>query len=387
MIANVTPSFDVLERDMLKRLDNGHDADLLNFVPLSRKNTRGRGAQSNRSGRFEKFQREIFNDGWASNEAESNSDTVEHMERATSIITRNSSPDLHFDRSINPYRGCAHGCSYCYARPTHTYLGHSAGIDFERDIYIKPNAADLLRSELSRPRYRAKTIAIGTNTDPYQPVERKHKIMRQLLEVFCETRHPVMITTKSALILRDLDLLEKLARQNLVFVTMSITSMDHRLSRWMEPRASTPVKRLEAIKILSDAGIITNVLTAPMIPAINDMELEKIIENSAAQGAVGARMIMLRLPLEVLDIFREWLLCHYPNRVSHVMNLVRDMRNGKENDSRFGWRMRGQGPYAQMLEQRFELIVEKLGLNNRPPVLRRDLFEPPKSTSSQLSLF
>ncbi|VAW22225.1 Radical SAM domain protein, partial [hydrothermal vent metagenome] len=215
MIANVAPSFDVLER-----LGQGREADLINFVPVSRSNNRGRGAQSNRSGRFEKTQREIFDDGWADDDPEEKFETIEHMERATSIITRNSSPDLHFDRSINPYRGCAHGCSYCYARPTHTYLGHSAGLDFERDIYIKPNAAALLRKELSHSRYRAKPIAIGTNTDPYQPVERKHKIMRQLLEVFCETKHPVMITTKSALIVRDLDLLTELARQNLVFVTM-----------------------------------------------------------------------------------------------------------------------------------------------------------------------
>ncbi|MCF6325735.1 MAG: PA0069 family radical SAM protein [Devosiaceae bacterium] len=382
MIANVAPSFDVLER-----LGQGHEADLINFVPISRSNNRGRGAQSNRSGRFEKTQRETFDDGWASDDPEEKFETIEHMERATSIITRNSSPDLHFDRSINPYRGCAHGCSYCYARPTHTYLGHSAGLDFERDIYIKPNAAALLRKELSHSRYRAKTIAIGTNTDPYQPAERKHKIMRQLLEVFCETKHPVMITTKSALIVRDLDLLSELARQNLVFVTMSITSMDHKLSRWMEPRASTPIKRLEAVKILSEAGITTNVLAAPMIPAINDMELERIIENSAAQGATGVQMIMLRLPGEVLDIFREWLLRYYPNKVSHVMNLVRDMRNGKENDSRFGWRMRGQGPYAQMLEQRFEQITKKLGLNKKPPVLCCDLFEPPETVSDQLSLF
>ncbi len=382
MIANVAPSFDVLER-----LGQGREADLINFVPVSRSNNRGRGAQSNRSGRFEKTQREIFDDGWADDDRQEKFETVEHMERATSIITRNSSPDLHFDRSINPYRGCAHGCSYCYARPTHTYLGHSAGLDFERDIYIKPNAAALLRKELSHARYRAKPIAIGTNTDPYQPVERKHKIMRQLLEVFCETKHPVMITTKSALIVRDLDLLRELARQNLVFVAMSLTSMDHKLSRWMEPRASTPVKRLEAVKILSDAGISTSVLAAPMIPAINDMELERILENSAAQGAIGAQMIMLRLPGEVLDIFREWLLRYYPNKVSHVMNLVRDMRNGKENDSRFGWRMRGQGPYAQMLEQRFEQITKKLGLNKKPPVLCCDLFEPPKAVSDQLSLF
>ncbi len=382
MNINVAPSFETLER-----LGRGPDRDLIGFKPPDRAGIRGRGAQSNRSGRFEKTRREDFDDGWELEEPQKKFETVEHVERAGSIISRNSSPDLHFDRSINPYRGCAHGCSYCYARPSHAYLGHSAGLDFERDIHIKPDAARLLKRELSRPRYRARPIAIGTNTDPYQPLERKHGIMRQLLEVFCQARHPLMITTKSALVTRDLDLLKELGRQNLVFVTISITTMDHKLSRWMEPRASAPARRLEAIRALSDAGIATGVLFAPVIPAINDMELERIMENSAAQGAESAGMIMLRLPGEVKDIFREWLLRYFPNRVSHVMNLVRDVRGGRENDPRFGWRMGGQGPYAQMLKQRLDLITEKLALNKAPSPLNCDLFEAPEKMPEQLNLF
>ena len=386
MIAQFAPRFDHMER-----LNFSADADILKFELVSPTRNRGRGAQSNRSGRFEKVRRESFDDGWSEADPLDAFETIEHVERATSIITRNTSPDLHFDRSINPYRGCAHGCSYCYARPTHTYMGHSAGLDFERDIYIKPNAVELLKRELGHGRYRAKMIAIGTNTDPYQPVERKHKIMRGLLEVLLETKHPVTITTKSALIVRDLDLLTRLAAQNLVSVTISMTSMDHKLSRWMEPRASTPAKRLEAIKLLSEAGVPTHVLTAPLIPAINDMELERMLDAAAAQGASGAQMIMLRLPAEVKDIFREWLLRYYPNKVSHVLNLVRDMRGGREegklNDPRFHDRFRGSGAYAKMVQQRFERRIERLGLNSNPIVLRSDLFTPPQKESAQLSLF
>lgn len=386
MVPAFAPSFDHMDA-----LAAGRDADILKFELVSPSRNRGRGAQSNRSGRFEPVQRESFDDGWAESDPAAIFETIEHVERATSIITRNTSPDLHFDRSINPYRGCAHGCSYCYARPTHTYLGHSAGLDFERDIYIKPNAAEVLRRELSNGRYRAKTIAIGTNTDPYQPVERKHKIMRQLLEVLLETKHPVTITTKSALIVRDLDLLSQMAAQNLVSVTISVTSMDHKLSRWMEPRASTPAKRLEAIKLLSEAGIPTHVLVAPVIPAINDMEIERIVDAAVAQGASGAQMILLRLPGEVKDLFREWLLRYYPNKVSHVLNLVRDTRGGREhnrlNDPRFKSRFTGSGAYATMLKQRFDRVVEKFDLDKKPMVLRNDLFEAPRKESAQLSLF
>ncbi len=397
MRISVAPSFDTIER-----LKGSPDGDILGFRLVDPGRNRGRGAQSNRSGRFEKRQREEFCDGWAGTDPHPGFETVEHMERASSIITRNSSPDLHFDRSVNPYRGCAHGCSYCYARPTHAYVGHSAGLDFERDIYIKVNAADLLRRELAHRRYRPKMIGIGTNTDPYQPLERKHEIMRRVLEVLHQTDHPVNITTKSALILRDLDLLEAMAKKNLVSVAISLTSMDHKLSRRMEPRASSPANRLKAIRELSKAGIPVHVLAAPMIPAINDMELERIIEGAVAQGASGAQMIMLRLPGEVKDIFREWLLRHYPDKVSHVLNLVRDVRGGRNgrargrggkraagrlNDSRFGSRMRGQGAYALMLEQRLQRLVEKHCLATRPPVLCTDLFAPPRKENAQLSLF
>ncbi|HHB83395.1 MAG TPA: PA0069 family radical SAM protein [Devosia sp.] len=386
MVPQFAPSFEQIEK-----LAASRDADILQFKPVDPSANRGRGAQSNRSGKFEPVQRENFDDGWAQADPSSCFETIEHIERASSIITTNNSPDLHFDRSINPYRGCAHGCSYCYARPTHTFLGHSAGLDFERDIYIKPNAAELLRQELAHKRYRAKVIAIGTNTDPYQPVERKHKIMRGLLQVLLETKHPVAITTKSALIVRDIDILGEMAKENLVCVAMSVTSLDRKLSRWMEPRASTPTKRLEAINKLTDAGVPTHVLVAPLIPAINDMELERIVEAGAAQGASGAQTILLRLPAEVKGIFGEWLLRYYPNKVSHVLNLVRDVRggqkNGRTNDPRFHSRFVGQGPYAVMLQQRFERIVEKLDLNRKPPVLRSDLFIPPVRDDRQLSLF
>lgn len=373
--------------DHLEHLARSRDADLLSHQLVSPSRNRGRGAQSNRAGRFETYQNEVFADGWAEVEQLPNFETVEHIERARTIISRNQSPDIPFDRSINPYRGCAHGCSYCYARPTHTYLGHSAGLDFESQIYVKVNAAEVLRRELSHGRYKVKPIAIGTNTDPYQPAERKHKIMRELLEVFVKTKHPLTITTKSALIVRDLDLLVELARNKLVSVIISITSMDHKLSRKMEPRASSPSRRLEAIRLLHEAGVPTSVLIAPIIPAINDSEIERLLDAAVAQGASAAGMILLRLPSEVKDIFREWLLRHFPNKVSHVLNLVRSTRGGKEYDSQFGKRMRGEGAYATILFQRFEKACIRYGISQKQPVLRTDLFEPPVQSNGQLSLF
>ncbi|HPU16901.1 MAG TPA: PA0069 family radical SAM protein, partial [Polymorphobacter sp.] len=319
MAIQTAPSFEQLER-----LKDSRDADLINRQTLDPKRNRGRGAQTNKSSRFDTESRERFDDGWGEVEELKPFETVEHIERAKSIITRNESPDIGFDRSINAYRGCEHGCSYCFARPTHNYLGHSAGLDFERQIYVKVNAVELLRRELADKRYKPKPIAMGTNTDPYQPAEREHRLTRGILEVMLETKHPVTITTKSALVVRDLDLLQPLAQQGLVRVALSITSMDHILSRKMEPRASTPEKRLEAVRLLSEAGIPTMVMAAPMIPAINDMELERILDAAAAQGAREASAILLRLPGEVRDIFREWLLRHFPDRVSHVMSLVRD---------------------------------------------------------------
>ncbi len=376
------PSFEALER-----LSRSRDADLARRELVQADRIRGRGAQSNRSGRFETHQRDGFDDGWGSVETLPQFETVEHFERARSIITTNDSPDIGFERSINAYRGCEHGCSYCFARPSHAYLGHSAGVDFERDIYVKANAVEALRAELGAKSYRPKPIAMGTNTDPYQPSERKHKLTRGILEVMLETRHPVMITTKSALIIRDLDLLTELAKLGLVKVAISVTSMDHRLSRKMEPRASSPSRRLEAIRLLSEAGVPTAIFASPMIPAINDMELERILDAGKAQGAVSAQMILLRLPGEVRDVFREWLLRHFPDRVRHVLSLVRDTRGGRDNDPRFGSRMVGEGPYATLLRQRFEKARERLGLDAKLPPLRADLFEAPRLESAQMNLF
>ena len=376
------PSFEALEQ-----LSRSRDADLARRELLDTDRIRGRGAQSNRTGRFEKQTRESFDDGWDNVEPLSIFETIEHNERAKTIITTNDSPDIGFERSINAYRGCEHGCSYCFARPTHAFLGHSAGIEFERDIYVKTNAVEALRSELAAKSYRVKPIAMGTNTDPYQPAERKHKLTRGILEVMLETRHPVMITTKSSLIIRDLDLLTELAKLGLVKVAISMTSMDHKLSRRMEPRASSPARRLEAIRLLSEAGVPVAVFASPMIPAINDMELERILDAAAAQGASSAQMILLRLPGEVRDVFREWLLRHFPDRVRHVLSLVRDTRGGKDYDSRFGTRMTGEGPYATLLRQRFDKARVRYALDGKLPGLRNDLFEPPKIESAQMSLF
>lgn len=376
------PSFEALEQ-----LSRSRDADLARRELLDAERIRGRGAQSNRSGRFEKQSRESFDDGWDTVEPLSIFETIEHTERAKTIISSNDSPDIGFERSINAYRGCEHGCSYCYARPSHAFLGHSAGIEFERDIYVKANAVEALKAELSAKNYKVKPIAMGTNTDPYQPAERKHKLTRGILEVMLATRHPVMITTKSALIIRDLDLLTELAKLGLVKVAISVTSMDHKLSRRMEPRASSPARRLEAIRLLSEAGVPVAVFASPMIPAINDMELERILDAAAAQGATSAQMILLRLPGEVRDVFREWLLRHFPDRVRHVLSLVRDTRGGKDYDSRFGTRMTGEGPYATLLRQRFEKARERYGLGGKLPGLRNDLFEAPKVETAQMSLF
>lgn len=382
MAQHFAPSFEALER-----LQGTRDADLTQRQLVGPGRNRGRGAQSNQSGRFERLARDGFDDGWAAEDPLPRFETVEHVERAKTVITRNQSPDVGFDRSINPYRGCEHGCSYCYARPSHAYVGHSAGLDFERELYVKGNAAERLYEELGNPRYKVRPIAIGTNTDPYQPLERRHKLMRAILEVLVKTKHPVTITTKSALVARDLDLLTELAGQGLVSVGISITSMDHRLSRNMEPRASTPARRLEALRLLSEAGVPTMVMAAPMIPAINDMELERILDAAAAQGARAASMILLRLPGEVRDVFREWLLRHYPDKLRHVLSLIRDARGGRDNDPRFGSRMTGDGPYALMLRQRFEKAAERYGLSRRLPPLRTDLFDPPRDEERQLSLF
>lgn len=348
---------------------------------------RGRGAQSNRSGRFEPATRQEADDGWDGLAGLDGFRTEVQSEDARRIITHNQSPDIAFDLSINPYRGCEHGCSYCYARPTHCFHGLSAGLDFETKLFVKANAADLLTRELADPGYRPETIALGTNTDPYQPIEREHRITRQILEVFDKTHHPVGIVTKSALVLRDIDLLSALAGRGLVKVAISVTTLDRRLARSMEPRASTPAKRLEALERLSAAGVPTAVLVAPVIPALNDSEIEKILERAAAAGAREAGYVMLRLPLEVRDLFREWLEATFPDRAKRVFSLVRSTRGGKDYDSAWGQRMRGSGPYAWQIGRRFEMAANRLGLNKESLTLRTDLFEPPILPGQQMRLF
>jgi DNA repair photolyase len=347
---------------------------------------RGRGAGLNPGGRFEPSSRESVDDGWQSLEDLPPFKTEVQIEKARTAITRNTSPDIPFDRSINPYRGCEHGCIYCFARPTHAYMGLSAGLDFEAKLFAKPDAPRLLQRELAKPGYDPKVIAIGTNTDPYQPIEKEWRIMRQILEVLAKANHPVSIVTKSAMVLRDLDILTELAAKNLVRVSLSVTTLDRKLARTMEPRASTPTRRLEAIRALSEAGIPTSVLVAPMIPALNDHELERILDSAKAAGALEAGYVMLRLPLEVSPLFRDWLLQNYPDRYRHVMSLVREMRGGKEYDADFGKRMKGAGPYAWQISRRFEMATKRLGLTRRRIQLRNDLFVPPDGSGVQLSL-
>jgi len=349
---------------------------------------RGRGAVSNPSGRFEKLRAELFDDGWDSLEDLEPFKVTVQEERPRKIITRNESPDISFDRSINPYRGCEHGCSYCFARPTHAYMGQSPGLDFESRLFVKPNAAAMLERELSAPGYKPKTIAIGTNTDPYQPIEKQYRLMRDILEVLDRTNHPVGIVTKSALVLRDIDILSSMAERGLVKVALSITTLDRKLARAMEPRAATPAKRLKTIQTLADAGIPTSVMTAPVIPALNDMEIEKILDAAALAGAKEAGYILLRLPGEVAELFREWLLSNCPDRYRHVMSLLKTMRGGKDYEATWGRRMRGTGPYAWAIGRRFELATKRLGLNKGGRKrLRTDLFAAPVGEGQQLSLF
>jgi DNA repair photolyase len=347
---------------------------------------RGRGAGLNPGGRFEPSRHESFDDGWESLEDLPPFQTEVQIEKPRTAITRNTSPDIPFDRSINPYRGCEHGCIYCFARPTHAYMGLSAGLDFEAKLFAKPDVAKLLPRELAKPGYGPKVIAIGTNTDPYQPIEKEWRIMRQILEVLNAANHPVSIVTKSALVTRDIDILKELAAKNLVRVALSVTTLDRKLARTMEPRASTPSCRLEAVRALSEAGIPTSVMVAPIIPALNDHELERILEAAKAAGALEAGYVMLRLPLEVSPLFRDWLLQNYPDRYRHVMSLVREMRGGKDYDAEFGKRMKGAGPYAWQISRRFEMATKRLGLTRRNIQLRDDLFVPPDGSGVQLSL-
>jgi len=347
---------------------------------------RGRGATSNASGRFESETRFAVDDGWDTPDDLPALKTEVQIERPRKIITRNQSPDIPFDRSINPYRGCEHGCSYCFARPTHAYMGLSPGLDFETRLFAKPAAAALLEHELSAPGYQVKPIAIGTNTDPYQPIERQQQIMRRVLEVLEKAAHPVTIVTKSALVLRDRDILARMATKGLVKVSLSITTLEPTLARKMEPRAATPAKRLEAIRLLSEAGVPTMVMVAPVIPALNDSEIERILAAAAEAGAISAGYVLLRLPLEVSEIFKQWLNEHYPDRYRHVMNLVRSMRDGKDYDADWKTRMRGTGPYAELIRQRFAGAVKRLGLQTRLQ-LETGLFIPPRAGAVQLNLF
>ena len=326
---------------------------------------KGRGAISNADGRYERFSHVREDDSWGTLEAEDRpaAKTTVLYDASRSIIARNSSPDLSFDRSINPYRGCEHGCVYCFARPSHAWLGMSPGLDFETRILLKPRAAELLAAELADPKYTPRVIALGTNTDPYQPLERTHRITRQVLEVLAAHNHPVAIVTKNHLVTRDIDILGPMAERGLAKVAVSITTLDAKLARTMEPRASSPAKRLDAIRALSRAGIPAAVMTAPLIPALNDMEMEQILERAAEAGASSAGYVMLRLPLEIKDLFREWLETHVPDKAAHVMALVRAMRGGKDYDASWGARMTGGGPYAELIGQRFRLATRRLKLN------------------------
>jgi DNA repair photolyase/catechol 2,3-dioxygenase-like lactoylglutathione lyase family enzyme len=352
--------------------------DLLGLV-VEHERRRGRGALSNTTGRYEPMARVAFDDGWSSLEELPPFKTTVSADATRKIITRNDSPDIGFDRSINPYRGCEHGCVYCFARPTHAYLGLSAGLDFESRLFVKPEAAELLQRELAAPGYKPRIIAIGTNTDPYQPIERKYQVMRRILEVLDGAGHPVGIVTKSALVLRDLDILARMAQRNLVKVALSVTTLDAGLARKMEPRAATPMRRLETLRRLSAAGVPTSVMVAPVIPALNDTEIERILDAAHAAGVGEAGYVLLRLPLELRDLFREWLKESYPHREEHVFKLIREMRGGKDYDPKWGERMKGTGPYAWMIGRRFEMACERLGLNETKSKLTTGHFRPPQA--------
>ena len=346
-----------------------------------------RGARSFVQGRFESVAREAFDDGWTPEEKDPRElKTSVTIERARSIISRNDSPDIGFSQSINPYRGCEHGCPYCYARPSHAYLELSPGLDFETKLFAKTNAPELLREELAKPGYKPSPIALGANTDCYQPIERKYRITRQLLEILSECDHPATIVTKSALVERDLDLLGPMARKNLVKVFVSIGTLDRGIARKIEPRAASPQRRVDVLRALSQAGVPCGVMVAALVPALNDKTMEQVLEAAAAAGAAEAAYVILRLPNELKTVFKEWLAEHYPQRAEHVMSIVRQMRGGRENDPNFGSRMSGTGNYAELMEKRFDIACRRFGLNKREtPDLDCERFRPP-SPSGQLKL-
>ena len=348
---------------------------------------RARGASSNDTGRFEGTQRVAYDDGWDIPEDQRLVQTEVRLEAPRSAITYNTSPDLPFDRSINPYRGCEHGCIYCFARPTHAYLNLSPGLDFETRLIARPGIGAVLDRELRAKSYKLATIAIGTNTDPYQPCEADHGVMREVVQVLAAFRHPVAITTKGTLIERDIDILAPLADQGLVRVGISVTTLDPVLSRRMEPRAPSPARRLETIRRLTEAGITVRVMAAPMIPGLSDPELEAILEAGRDAGAKAATFISVRLPREVSPLFQEWLAAHYPDRAAKVMARVRELHGGKDYDAEWGKRFRGEGVWANLMARRFKIAVARLGLDTSLPPLRTDLFNKPARKGDQLALF
>jgi DNA repair photolyase len=358
---------------------------------------KGRGAVTNRTGRFERFTSEAVDDGWRDlnglvpdDEAPPKLATTVMRDTSRTVMARNESPDIGFDRSINPYRGCEHGCIYCYARPSHAYLGHSPGLDFETKLYGKFDAVERLKAELAAPNYKPEPIMISGVTDPYQPVERQLRITRGIIEVLVEHRHPFTLISKNALMARDADLLGEAAKLKLVSAALSVTTLDPKLARVMEPRASTPANRIAAIKALADVGVPMSVMVAPIIPALNDPEIETILETAHDAGATSAGFVMLRMPHEIKDLFNEWLMEHFPDRAKHVLSLMRDVRGGKLYNSAWFSRQRGTGAYAELIQHRFALAVKKLGLNRERRDLRRDLFRPPapppKGDARQMSL-
>jgi len=367
---------------MVQRLSDPAD-DSLPDRPV-----KGRGAVSNRVSRFFRQERARTGDGWEPEDELPPLRTTVTVDATRTIIARNQSPDVYFEQSINPYRGCEHGCVYCFARPTHAFLGLSPGLDFESRLFVKPEAARLLAQELRQPGYAPKVIAMGTNTDPYQPIERDYGITRSILEVLRDFNHPVGIVTKSALIQRDIDILAPMAEKRLAHVFVSVTTLDRELARKLEPRAATPPRRLQTIRALAAAGIPVGVMAAPMIPALNDHELEHILEAATQAGASAGSYIVLRLPLEIKDLFVEWLEAHAPGRAKHVLDLVRDMRGGELYESTFGRRMKGRGAYAEMLKRRFEIARKRLGLDRNGERWEFDLtqFKPPPRAGDQLSL-
>jgi DNA repair photolyase len=354
---------------------------------------KGRGASSNVVSRFDQMKRDDYDDGWGTLDEELAPLRTEVAIDATrKVITYNDSPDISFDRTINPYRGCEHGCIYCYARPTHAYLGLSPGLDFESRLQAKPDAAEILRKELAKPGYQCAPIALGMNTDAYQPIEREYRITRGILEVLAECRHPVSLVTKSSLVERDIDILAPMAEQGLASVYVTITTLDRSIARRLEPRAAAPERRLETLRRLSAAGIPTGVMVAPVIPALTDSEMESILEKASAAGAQGAGYVLLRLPHELVQLFEDWLRLHYPLKAEHVLSLIRQSRGGKLYDASFKSRMKGEGLFADMIAKRFRLACHRLGLNKQRKSLETALFHPPAaqqnaSSTGQMSLF